>query len=56
MIGRQMSFSSFFKVLYLVKVRHEGKDKPWWVASKRWLFDVRSFYSVLVCNDGFLFP
>jgi hypothetical protein len=51
-----MSFSLFFKVLYLVRVRQEGKDKLWWVPSKRGFFDVRSFYGVLVCNDGFLFP
>lgn len=27
-----------------------------WVPSKRRLFDVRSFYNVLVCNDGTPFP
>jgi hypothetical protein len=48
-------FASFFKVLYSVRVRQEGKDKLWWVPSKRGLFNVRSFYSVLVSNDGFLF-
>jgi hypothetical protein len=49
-------FASFFRVLYSVRVRREGEDKLWWVPSKRGLFVVRSFYSVLVCNDGFHFP
>lgn len=28
----------------------------WWVSSKRWLFVVKSFYSVIGCNDGLHFP
>jgi hypothetical protein len=40
-------FASFFRVLYSIRVRWEGEDKFWWVSSKRELFDVRSFYSVL---------
>jgi hypothetical protein len=34
----------------------EGEDKLWWVFSKRGVFVVRSFYSVLACNDGLGFP
>jgi hypothetical protein len=49
-------FASFFRVLYLVRVRREGEDKLWWVASKRGLFCVKSFYSVKSCNDSFRFP
>jgi len=45
-------FVSFFKVLYLVRVGQEGEDKNWRVPSKRWLFAVRSFCSVLVWNEG----
>jgi hypothetical protein len=28
----------------------------WWPSFKGGLFNVRSFYNVLVCNYGFLFP
>jgi hypothetical protein len=49
-------FALFFKVLYSAKVRWEDEDKFWWVPSKRGFFVVRSFYSVLVCNDGYRFP
>jgi hypothetical protein len=48
-------FAYFFRVLYLVRVRQEGEDKLCWVSSKRGLFAIRSFYSVLVRNDGSLF-
>jgi len=34
--------------LYLVRVKQEGEDKPWWVLPKKGLFDVKSFYSVMV--------
>jgi len=37
-------------------VRWVGEDKLWHVLSKRGLFVVRSFYSVLVHNDGLRFP
>jgi hypothetical protein len=49
-------FAFFFKGLYSVRVRREGEDKFWWVPSKRGFFIFRSFYSVLVHNDGFCFP
>jgi hypothetical protein len=48
--------ASFFRVLYSVRVKQEGKDKLWLAPSKRGLCDVKSFDSVLVCNDGFLSP
>lgn len=48
-------FVSFFRVLYLVRVRQKGEDKLWWVPSKKSLFVFRSFYSVLARNDGFHF-
>jgi hypothetical protein len=37
-------------------VRKVGEDKLWRVPSNRGMFNVRSFYSVLGCNDGFPFP
>jgi hypothetical protein len=43
-------------VLYSAKVRREGEDKLWQVPSKRSVFVVRSFYSVLACNDELHFP
>jgi hypothetical protein len=51
-----MSFVSFFKVLYSMRVRQEGKDKLCCASSERGLFDVKSFYSVMGCNDGSHFP
>jgi hypothetical protein len=45
-------FATFFRVLYSARVRWVGEDKLWHVLSKRGLFVVRSFYSVLVHNDG----
>jgi len=49
-------FASFFNLLYSVRVEWEGEDKLWWAPSNRGLFDVRSFYSILVCNAGIIFP
>lgn len=36
-------FASFFRVLYLVRVRREGEDKLWCVPSKRGLFVLNPF-------------
>ncbi len=47
------AFTLFFKVLYLVRMRREGEDKLWWVFSKRGLFVVKSFYSVMGYYDSF---
>jgi hypothetical protein len=41
-------FTSFFNLLYSFKLRWGGEDKLCWVPSKRGLFDVRSYYNVLV--------
>jgi hypothetical protein len=46
----------FFGVLYLVRMRLEGEGKLWWVPPKRELFGVKSFYSIMSCNDDFCFP
>jgi hypothetical protein len=37
-------------------VKQEGEDNLWSVPSKRGLFSVRSFYSVLACYHGLRFP
>jgi hypothetical protein len=33
-------FTSFFNLLYSIKLRQGGEDKLYWVPSKRGLFDV----------------
>jgi hypothetical protein len=50
------AFALFYRLLYLVRMRQEGEDRLWWAPSKRVLFDVKSFYSVLGCLDGVYFP
>jgi hypothetical protein len=55
MIGRWKPFASFFRVLNLVRVRWEGEDKLWWGPSKKGLFGVKSFYSVMCCHDCVFF-
>jgi hypothetical protein len=50
------AFALFFKEQYLVRMRRDGKDKLWWVPSKRASLSVKSFYSVMGCNDSFHFP
>jgi hypothetical protein len=47
------AFVSFLRVLYLAGMRWEGEDKLWWVFSKRGLFVVKSFYSVMGYYDSF---
>jgi hypothetical protein len=48
-------FVLFFNLLYSVRVRREGEDKLWWTHSKKSLFVVSSFYSVLVYSDDIPF-
>jgi hypothetical protein len=50
------AFALFFRVLNLARIRREGEDKLWWVPSKRGLFGIKSFYSVMGCHDNFRFP
>jgi hypothetical protein len=45
-------FTSFFNLLDSLKLRLVGKDNLCWVRSKRGLFDVRSYYNVLVSHDS----
>jgi hypothetical protein len=49
-------FASFFKLLFSFILRWGGGDKLCWPPSKRGLFDVRSFYNVLVVHDSTPFP
>lgn len=50
------AFAMFFNLLYSSKAIQGGEDKLCWIPSKRRLFDVRSFYNVLVPYDGTLVP
>jgi hypothetical protein len=56
MIGGGSLFTLFFDLLYSLILRWSGKDKLCWVLSKRGLFDVRSYYNVLVSHDNTHFP
>jgi hypothetical protein len=49
-------FALFFSCLYLASGRRVGEDKLWWTPSKKGLFNVRSFYIVLVRIDNSPFP
>jgi hypothetical protein len=40
----------------LARVRWVGEDKLWWDPSKKGLFGVKSFYSVMGCHDCVCFP
>jgi hypothetical protein len=44
------AFASFFRVLHLARVRLEGEDKLWWFPSKKGLFGVKSFCSVMIVS------
>jgi hypothetical protein len=47
---------SFFDRLYSVSARHGEGDRLVWNPSKKGLFEVRSFYEVLIGKDGSSFP
>jgi hypothetical protein len=47
---------SLYLVLQFVILRLGGEDKLCWVPSKRGLFEVKSFYNVLVPHDSTHFP
>jgi hypothetical protein len=49
-------FALFFNLLYSFRVKQGGVDKICRAPCKRRLFDVRSFYNVIVRNDGTPFP
>jgi hypothetical protein len=49
-------FTSFFNLLYSLILRQGEESKLCWIPSKKGLFDVRSYYSVLVPHDSTHFP
>ena len=49
-------FASFFQVLHSAIVSRGRADRLWWVSSKKGLFKVKSFFSLLACFEGRCFP
>jgi hypothetical protein len=45
-------FSSFFNLLYSIRLRLGVEDKLCWTPSKIGLFEVRSFYNVLIPHNS----
>jgi hypothetical protein len=39
--------ASFFQMLHSSIVRRGGEDKPWWVPSKKGIFKVKTFFSLI---------
>jgi hypothetical protein len=48
--------ASFYKRLYDCKLRGVGKDKLWWMPSRKGLFEVKSFYRALSPRGLVSFP
>jgi hypothetical protein len=49
-------FILFFNLLHSFRLRQDDEEKLCWIHSKRGLFDVKSYYNVLVPHDSTLFP
>jgi hypothetical protein len=47
---------SFFERLYSLQLRHGEEDRMGWSLSKRSIFKVKSFYTMLTSQDGIPFP
>jgi hypothetical protein len=56
MIGSWNSLLRSFDQLYSIRLKQDGVDKLCWNPSKKGLFDVRSFYNVLIPHDNTHFP
>jgi hypothetical protein len=48
--------SSFFEMLYSLRVRQGDVDRICWIPSKRHKFEVKSYYHVLTIPTGSPFP
>ena len=48
--------ATFFRCLYSSKLREDGKDKWWWVPSRKGDFEVKSFYRALSAQGPISFP
>jgi hypothetical protein len=47
---------SFFQRLYSLQLRHGEEERMGWSLSKRSKLEVKSFYKMLISQDGFSFP
>jgi hypothetical protein len=54
MIGKLVT--SFFNLLYSLKLSRGGEDRMCWIPFKRWRFELRSFNRVLSPSIGSPFP
>jgi hypothetical protein len=48
--------ATFYKCLYEYKLRREGRDKLWWLPSRKGVFEVKSFYRALSPHGSGSFP
>jgi hypothetical protein len=48
--------ATFYKCLYEYKLRGEGRDKLWWMPSRKGVFEVKSFYRALSPHGLGSFP
>jgi hypothetical protein len=48
--------ATFYKCLYEYKLRGEGRDKLWWLPSRKGVFEVKSFYRALSPHGLGSFP
>ena len=48
--------ASFYRRLYTCKLRGEGKDKLWWLPSRKGIFEVKSYYRELSPRGSLSFP
>ena len=48
--------ASFYRRLYACKLRGEGKDKLWWLPSRKGIFEVKSYYRELSPRGSLSFP
>jgi hypothetical protein len=48
--------AAFYKCLYDYKLQGEGRDKLWWVPSRKGVFEVKSFYRALSPRGSVSFP
>ena len=47
---------SFMELLYSLPIRRGTMDSMWWQPSNKGIFEVRSYYSVLVQSSDTYFP
>jgi hypothetical protein len=48
--------AAFYKCLYEYKMQGEGRDKLWWMPSRKGVFEVKTFYRALSPHGAVSFP